>query len=255
MKLHTILYDFADVIGKISDFEQFRLEPTDEGLNFNGSSKPASRKGKFVLIGRTLEKVEGIKENLRISNFGYIKKILHGPGFNRLTAVADISDIEKNTTHKTLKITNQDQECMNLSLYTDEFCGKLNGRIVLRSKINYEVSFRPAINNLEALNYWRKVSVEELSNDFKIKPAIENGNLFLRIGECESIEIRMKFANQVSGILLSKYYYDGDVFYRIVSLCDEVKDLIVSFSDQAVCRIRVLTSCAEYNFYLPALER
>lgn len=255
MKLHTLLYDFADVIGKISDIEQIRLEPTDEGLNFNASSEPASGKGKFVLIGRTLEKVEGLKENLRISNFRHIKKILQGPGFNRLTAVADVSDIERNTTHKTLKITNQDQECMNLCLYTDEFCGKLNGRVVLRRKINSEVGFRPAINNLEALNYWRKVSIEELSNDFKIKPAIENGNLFLKIGECESIEIKIKFANQVKGILLSNYYYDGDVFYRIASLCNEVKDLIVSFSDQAVCRIRVLTSCAEYNFHLIALER
>jgi hypothetical protein len=256
MKLHTLLYDFADVIGKAPNIERVLLAPTDNGVAFRASSEITNGQGRYVVLGKTNDNVDFIDQELGIQNLSYISKVINAPGFTRLTTQAYIDNIKWSTLNKNLRIENDQGECVKLGLFFNEGIdlNMIQNKFSLKPKINFEVHFRPNGADLEALKYWMKISDEYILDYFQINPFIENGNLYLKIGICEEMSIKMKLANRVSGELLVKHYYEGDVFYSIASMRSGVKDLIASFSDQGACRIRVLTECAVYHFIIPALR-
>jgi hypothetical protein len=254
MKLHTLLYDFVDVIGKAPNIERVLLAPTDNGVAFRASSEITNGQGRYVVMGKTNDNVEFIDQELGIQNLSHIGKIINAPRFTRLTTQAYIDEIEWSSLHKNLRIENDQGECVKLGLFVNESIGlHMNGaKFSLKHKINYDTHCRPSGADLEALKYWMKVSNNYLLDDFLMTPNIEKGKLYLKVGMREEMSIKMKIADCVNGEILVKQFYEGDVFHSIASMRSEVKDLIASFSDQGVCRIRVLTHCAEYNFILPA---
>ena len=254
MKLHTLLYDFADVIGKAPNIESVLLMPTENAVSFRAASDTTSGKGRYVVHGKTNEIVDCIDQELGIKDLSHIGRVINAPGFTRLTTQAYIDEIKYSSFHKNLRIENDQGECIKLGLFVNEGIDLHLARshFSLKRDIDFNTHFRPSGADLKALKYWMKVSDNYLSNDFLVTPQIENGKLYLKIGTCEEMSIKMKLADRVSGELLVKHYYESDVFYSITSMRNTVKDLIASFSDQGACRIRVLTHCAEYNFILPA---
>lgn len=253
MKLHTLLYDFADVIGKVPDIERILVTPTDYGVSFSAKSEPVSKKGVFLLIGKCNEKLEEVDEEFGIPNFDFLKKILHYPNFTRLNVKASIEEIEWSMSNKKLKIESNQGEVIKLGLFANENIGTRISRIRSSKIIDYGVHFRPAKADVEALKYWMDYNKSHLSGDFKLTPEITNRKFYFNVGVCESVSTKMIFADNVNGSLSGLSVYEGDIFYKLTCLQNEVENLVVSFSDQRVCRIKILTACAEYNFYIFAL--
>ncbi|PUE13516.1 hypothetical protein [Limnohabitans sp. WS1] len=254
MKLHTLLYDFVDVIGKAPNMERILLTPNDDGVAFRASSEIANGQGRYVVLGKTNDNVDYIDQELGIQSLSYIGKVINAPGFTRLTTQAYIDEIKWSILNKNLRIENDQGECIKLGLFFNEGIDlhMTQNKFSVKPTINYEAHFRPNGADLDALKYWMKISDEYLSDDFLMTPSIENGKLYLKVGMCDEMSFKMKLADRVSGKILVKQFYEGDVFHSIASMRSEVKDLIASFSDQGACRIRALTHCAEYNFILPA---
>jgi hypothetical protein len=256
MELHTFLYDLADVIGKAPNIESLLIEPTEGGVSFRASSDTTNGQGRYVVLGRTNDCVDYIDQELGIQNLSHIDRVINAPRFTRLTTKAYIDEIKCSISHKNLRIENNQGECIRLGLFVNESIDlrMAGANFKFKSKVDFTTHFRPSGADLEALKYWMKVSDTYLSDDFSITPFIENGKLFLKVGVCEEMSIKMKFADRVSGEILGKYRYEGGIFHSLASMRGEVKDLIASFSDQGACRIRVLTPFAEYNFIPPALR-
>lgn len=254
MKLHTMLYDFVDVIGGAGDFEGVRLLHDQDGLRFTAATPNPNRRDFIYLSGCTTSAVDDVDKSLGIVDLKHIKKILYAPNFSRTTVQASLKDIAWTSDLKKLEVTNNQGEMIGLSLYAGEWVYDRIKHPRLKKKVDYQARFLPAEKDLEVLRYWKGVSTEYLSGDFKVMPLIEDGKLFLNVGVCETMSIKMKFAERIVGSLSTKYLYDGSIFYRLLSMRSGVKDLIVSFSDEGACRIRVVTSCAKYDFIIPAFE-
>ena len=103
------------------------------------------------------------------------------------------------------------------------------------------------------MKYWYKQDTDKCWDFIGVTPSIRNGKLYLKASEYNWCIYDYLFAKNIGGSLSVKNEYDCRVIFALSSLVQSTKKTIVSFSDQGLCRMKILTGCAEYEFLLPTV--
>jgi hypothetical protein len=252
MKLHTLLYDFIDIIGRVPEMKGIKLTPIPNGLQFFGISTETSSAGKFVLEGETIEPVNEVSKQFGIHDLAQIKKIFKAPGFDRLTARADIHEIPHSSDFTKLVLSNQDGASYKLSLYGEDLSNKLIENVHLIEQLTYQICSKPSKDSVDIIKYWNKISRENGGEKFGLMPITRDGKLFFNTTTGSIDDVEYVIDHNANGILKKLKRYNSDTLSRLISLTEETKETTLQFSDAGLCRIDIETSCAKYTFYVPA---
>jgi hypothetical protein len=252
MKLHTLLHDFIDIIGVVPAMESIKIIPTANGLQFLGVSRATSQVGMFVLQGNTVELIDGITQPFGIPNLAQIAKIFKAPGFNRLTATADLEKYTFGSEFEQLVLSNEDGTTYKLSVYGDSLS---NDRIKvprLKAGIICQLSTTPTKNSVEIMKYWLKVSRQNGESNVEVTPITRDGKLFFKTVAGSIFDVEYVVDSNANGILNQPYRYNCHTLFRLMSLAQDAKQATLLFGDSGLCRFEIETSCAKYTFLIPA---
>lgn len=252
MKLNTLLYDFIDIIGSVPSMDEIKLIPNAQGLQFMGLSKATSQIGMFVLQGETVEPIDGIASTFGIPNLAQIAKVFKAPGFNRLTATAELQKFTFGTDFEQLVLTNEDGASYKLSVYGEKLCNDRIKVARLKAGVTYQLSTTPTKESLSNMKYWLKVSRENGEPNVELTPITRNGKLFFKTKAGSIFDVEFVVDSNADEILNKPYRYDCRTLFRLMSFAQDAKQATLQFSDSGLCRIDIETSCAKYTFLIPA---
>ena len=252
MKLHTLLYDFVDIIGNFPTMEAIKLVPAANGLHFYGKSSASNKVGMFVLEGQTIEPVDGVKSQFGIPDLGQVAKIFKAPGFNRLNASVELEKLAFASEFEQLVFSSHDGSTYKLSAYGANLSDDRIKLAKLKAQVNYQVSTTPTKDALSVTKYWLKVSRENGASAVELTPITRGGGLFFKTTAAPIFNVEYPVDSCVGGLLTQVRRYDCRVLYSLMSLAPEAKQSTLMFSDSGLCRFDVETSCAKYTFLIPS---
>lgn len=252
MKLHTLLYDFIDIIGVVPTMESIKLIPTAKTCQFTGLSKATSQVGIFVVQGETVEAIDGIASPIGIPSLEQIAKVFKAPGFNRLTSTADLEKFTFESEYEQLVLSNEDGTTYKLSVYGENLCNDRIKVASLKAAVTYQVSTTPNKDIFGVIKYWLKVSRENGETNVELTPTTRDGKLFFKTVAGSIFDVEYVVDCNATGILNQPFRYNCRTIFRLVSLAQDSKQATLRFSDSGLCRIDIETSCAKYTFFIPA---
>lgn len=253
MKLHTLLYDFTDIIGAVPEMDAIRLIPTSDGLQFFGISEATSKNSKLVLEGQTVEPIEGIKNPFGIPSLQHISKIFKAPKFNRLTASADLKKFAWESEFQHLALSNEDGASYNISVHGEELSKERIKVAKLKQNVNYQISTTPTQDSVNLIKYWLKIARQNGESNVELTPITRDGKLLFKTKAGSIFDVEYVVDGNVNGILNKPCVYNGRTLFRLMSLAQCAKHATLLFSDLGLCRIDIETSCAKYTFLIPAV--
>ena len=252
MKLHTLLHDFIDIIGCVPSMDEIKLIPNAQGFQFMGLSKATSQIGMFVLQGETVKPIDGIATAFGIPSLAQIVKVFKAPGFNRLTATAELQKFTFTTEFEQLELTNEDGASYKLSVYGEKLCNDRIKVARLKAGVTYQLSTTPTNESLSNMKYWLKVSRQNGGPNVELTPITRNGKLFFKTEAAPIFDVEYVVDTNANGILNQPCRYDCSTLFRLMSLAQDAKQATLLFGDSGLCRFEIETSCAKYTFLIPA---
>jgi len=252
MKLHTLLYDFVDIIGAFPTMEAIKLVPTANGLHFYGKSCVSSKVGMFVLEGQAVEPVDGVKSRFGIPHFGQVAKIFKAPGFTRMNASVELDKFTSVSEFEQLVFSSQDGSTYKLSVYGSDLSDQRIKLVKVKAQVSYQVSTTPTKDALSVTKYWLKVSRENGASAVELTPITRGGELLFKTTAAPIFDVEYVVDRSVGGVLTQLMRYDCRLLFSLMSLAPETKQSTLMFSDSGLCRFDVETSCAKYTFLIPA---
>jgi hypothetical protein len=201
------------------------------------------------MFGRTAEPVQDLSDVIGIGDVDELRTVLQAPGMSRAVADVQIADDQKS-----LYVTNESSQSYRLAISPKVLADAHMSVPKPKPSIHFQVHFTPDEAGLALLKYW-DLELDKYHVPVRCyAPYTRDGKLLFRSSLSVEKHFEYPVAEFVNGTLAHRYFYPYKLSRSLLSMVRETKSTVVSFHELGACRVRIKSSCAEYDFWMLGKE-